>query len=336
MNAEGKERKRTLLTGDRPTGPLHIGHYIGSLKNRAALQTEYDTFIVVADIQTLSTNFDHPEHLPKDVRQVTLDNLSVGLDPEIVNIFVQSMVPQIAELTVIFSMFVTVNRLRHNPTIKTEARQYGFEENMTYGFLGYPVSQAADILFCRADIVPVGEDQMPVVEVSRFTARRFNELYGNVFPEPDGLKSETARLVGLDGRAKMSKSLGNCVYLSDSTQEVRKKLMSAVTDPARIHKDDPGHPEICTIFTYHRAFNREELPDIEERCRKGTIGCVACKQRLCQVIEETLEPIRERRIQFEKPGRVEEILKKGNEAACIEGSRTMQLVRYAMHTNYLD
>ncbi len=335
MNAETTGRKR-ILTGDRPTGPLHLGHYVGSLQNRVALQKEYETFIIVADVQTLSTNFDHPEHLPVDVRQVTLDNLSAGLDPDIVNIFIQSMVPQIAELTVFFSMFITVNRLRHNPTIKTEAGQYGFEENMTYGFLGYPVSQAADILFCRADLVPVGEDQLPVVEVSRFTARRFNELYGKVFPEPEGLKSETARLVGLDGQAKMSKSLGNCIYLHDSTEEVRKKLMSAVTDPARIHKDDPGHPQICTIFSYHRAFNRGELPDIEERCRKGTIGCVACKTRMLQVIENILEPVRERRIQFDKPGRVDEILKKGTEAACFEGSRTMQLVREAMHTDYFD
>ncbi len=330
-----KERKR-ILTGDRPTGPLHLGHFAGSLQNRVKLQKEYETFIIVADVQTLSTNFDHPEHLPADVWQVTLDNLSAGLDPEIVNIFIQSMVPQIAELTVFFSMFITVNRLRHNPTIKTEAGQHGFEENMTYGFLGYPVSQAADILFCRADLVPVGEDQLPVVEVSRFTARRFNELYGTVFPEPEGLKSETARLVGLDGKAKMSKSLGNCIYLRDSTEEVRKKLMSAVTDPARIHKDDPGHPEICTIFSYHQAFNREESPDIEERCRKGTIGCVACKKRMIQVIEEILDPIRERRIRFEKPGLIEEILKTGTEAACIEGSRTMQLVRGAMHTDYFD
>lgn len=333
MRIKGKKR---ILTGDRPTGPLHLGHYVGSLQNRVKLQKEYDTFIVVADVQTLSTNFNHPEHLPVDVRQVTLDNLSVGLDPEIVNIFIQSMVPQIAELTVFFSMFVTVNRLRHNPTIKTEATQHGFEENMTYGFLGYPVSQAADILFCRSDIVPVGEDQLPVVEVSRFIARRFNELYANVFPEPAGLRGETARLVGLDGRAKMSKSLRNCIYLSDPSKDVREKLMSAVTDPARIHKDDPGHPEICTIFSYHKAFNGKETPDIEERCRKGTIGCVACKKRLFQVIEEILEPIRERRVQFERPGHVDEILRKGTEAACIEGRETIQLVREAMHTDYFD
>jgi len=329
-----KGAMKRILTGDRPTGPLHLGHYVGSLMNRVRLQGDYETYIIVADIQTLSTNFDDPDHLPSDVRRITLDNLSVGLDPERVSIFVQSMVPQIAELTVIFSMFTTVNRLRHNPTIKTEAGQHGFEDNMTYGFLGYPVSQAADILFCRADLVPVGEDQMPVVEVSRFVARRFNELYSEVFPEPEGLMSETARLIGLDGQAKMSKSLGNCIYLSDTAEEVRKKLMSAVTDPARIRRDDPGHPEICTIFSYQKAFNPTEVCDIEERCRAGTIGCVACKKRMIEVIEMILGPIRERRLQFEAPGRVEEILRTGTEAARQEGERTMEMVRDAMHISY--
>jgi len=325
---------KRILTGDRPTGPLHLGHYVGSLKNRVRLQHELDTFIIVADVQTLSTNFDHPEHLPRDVRQVTLDNLSVGLDPDAVHIFVQSMVPQIAELTVFFSMFVTVNRLRHNPTIKTEAAQHGFEADMTYGFLGYPVSQAADILFCRADLVPVGEDQMPVVEVSRFVARRFNELYGEVFPEPDGLSGETPRLVGLDGQAKMSKSLGNCIYLSDPPEAVRSKVMSAVTDPARIRKDDPGHPEICTIFAYQKAFNAGESPEIERSCRAGSIGCVACKKRMIQILEEMLTPIRERRLLFEAPGRVEEILSAGTATARSEGERTMEMVREAMHISY--
>lgn len=335
MNAgeAGGIRKR-ILTGDRPTGPLHLGHFVGSLQNRVKLQHEYETFIIVADVQTLSTNFDHPENLPADVRQVTLDNLSAGLDPGVSRIFVQSMVPQIAELTVIFSMFVTVNRLKHNPTIKTEAGQYGFEDNMTYGFLGYPVSQAADILFCRADLVPVGEDQLPVVEVARFTARRFNELYAEVFPEPSGLKGAISRLVGLDGRAKMSKSLGNCIYLSDDSEQVRKKVMSAVTDPARIHRDDPGHPEVCTIFSYQLAFNADESTDIEERCRAGTIGCVACKKRMFQVLEELLEPIRERRTLFESPGLIEEVLMEGTRAARAEGAATMEMVREAMHLDY--
>jgi len=336
MNPNASNRRKRILTGDRPTGPLHLGHYVGSLRNRVRLQHEYDTFIIVADVQTLSTNFDHPEHLPTDVRRVALDNLSVGLDPALAKMFVQSMVPQIAELTVFFSMFVTVNRLRHNPTIKTEAAQHGFEADMTYGFLGYPVSQAADILFCRADLVPVGEDQMPVVEVSRFVARRFNELYGDVFPEPDGLTGETPRLVGLDGQAKMSKSLGNCIYLSDPPEAVREKVMGAVTDPARIRKDDPGHPEICTIFAWQKAFNAGECADIEERCRAGAIGCVACKKRMVQVLEELLAPIRDRRLLFEAPGRVEEILRAGTARATAEGERTMELVREAMHIAYFD
>ncbi len=327
-------KMKRILTGDRPTGPLHLGHYVGSLQNRVKLQHEYDTYIIVADIQTLSTNFDNPENLSMDVRRVTLDNLAVGLDPDVARIFVQSMVPQIAELTVIFSMLITVNRLKHNPTIKTEAGQYGFEENMTYGFLGYPVSQAADILFCRADLVPVGDDQLPVVEVSRFIARRFNELYGEVFTEPRSLCGNTPRLVGLDGRAKMSKSLKNCIYLSDSPDEVRSKVMSAVTDPARIHKDDPGHPEVCTIFSYHKAFNGDEVQNIAERCRAGTVGCVACKKRMVEVINALLDPVRERRALFDRSGMVEEILMEGTRHARDEGRKTMEKVREAVHMDY--
>jgi len=329
-----ENKMKRMLTGDRPTGPLHLGHYVGSLQNRVKLQDEFDTFIIIADVQTLSTNFEDPGHLKKDVREVVLDNLSAGLDPEKVNIYLQSMVPQVAELTVFFSMFVTVNRLRHNPTIKTESDQHGFGENMTYGFLGYPVSQAADILFCRADLVPVGEDQMPVVEVARFVARRFNELYGTVFPEPEGRVGETARLVGLDGKAKMSKSLGNCIYLKDTPEDIRRKVMSAVTDPARIHKDDPGHPDICTIFAYQCAFNAEESGNIEESCIKGEIGCVACKKNLINILDILLEPLRERRAQFDKPGLIEDILCAGTEVAIREGAKTMELVREAMQIDY--
>ncbi|HRY60916.1 MAG TPA: tryptophan--tRNA ligase, partial [Candidatus Fermentibacter sp.] len=217
--------KKRILTGDRPTGALHLGHLVGSLLNRAALQDQYETFIIVADVQALTTNFDRPDRLSDDVRQVALDNISAGLDPEKSVMFVQSMVPGIAELTVFFSMLVTVNRLRHNPTIKSEAGSYGYTD-MTYGFLGYPVSQAADILFCRADLVPVGEDQLPHIEMTRFVAGRFNELYGPVFPEPEALVSRVPRLVGTDGAAKMSKSLGNCIHLSDEPAVVREKVMS--------------------------------------------------------------------------------------------------------------
>lgn len=324
---------KRILTGDRPTGPLHLGHYVGSLRNRVKLQNKYDTFIIVADVQALTTHWETPELLKQNVREVALDNVAAGLDPERVSIFVQSMVPQIAELTVFFGLFTTVSRLRHNPTIKTEAKQYGFTD-MTYGFLGYPVSQAADILFCRADLVPVGEDQLPHVEVTRFVARRFNELYGKVFPEPDAMVSEVSRLVGLDGGAKMSKSLGNAIYLKDDPSEIRTKVMGAVTDPARIHKTDPGHPEICTIFAYHKAFNACEVEEIEESCRKGTHGCVACKKNLIGKLEEILAPIRERRKAFEAPGVIDDILRAGTERAVKAGRETMEMVRSSMQTDY--
>jgi tryptophanyl-tRNA synthetase len=322
-----------ILTGDRPTGPLHLGHFVGSLRNRVKLQDQYETYIIIADIQALTTHWETPELIRTNVREVTLDNIAAGLDLEKVSIFVQSMVPQIAELTVLFGLYTSVSRLKHNPTIKTEAKQYGFTD-MTYGFLGYPVSQAADILFCRANLVPVGEDQLPHVEVTRFVARRFNELYGEVFPEPRAMVSEISRLVGLDGNTKMSKSLGNAIYLKDDPSEIKKKVMSAVTDPARIHKTDPGHPEICTIFAYHKAFNSSEVPEIESSCRKGTIGCVACKKNLISRLEETLAPIRERRTRFDKPGVVEDILFEGTKRAIKAGEETMGMAREAMHTDY--
>jgi tryptophanyl-tRNA synthetase len=322
-----------ILTGDRPTGPLHLGHFAGSLRNRVKLQNQYETYIIVADIQALTTHWETPELIRTNVREVTLDNIAAGLDPEKTNIFVQSMVPQIAELTVLFGLYTSVSRLKHNPTIKTEAKQYGFTD-MTYGFLGYPVSQAADILFCRANLVPVGEDQLPHVEVTRFIARRFNELYAEVFPEPKAMISDISRLVGLDGSTKMSKSLGNAIYLKDDPAEIKKKVMSAVTDPARIHKTDPGHPEVCTIFAYHKAFNPSEVAEIESFCRKGTIGCVACKKNLVNKLEETLAPIRERRAQFDKPGVVEDLLFEGTKRAIKAGEETMGLAREAMHTDY--
>jgi len=324
---------KRILTGDRPTGPLHLGHYVGSLRNRVKLQTEYDTFIIVADVQALTTHWETPELLGANVREVALDNIAAGLDPERTSIFVQSMVPQIAELTVFFGLYTTVSRLRHNPTIKTEAKQYGFTD-MTYGFLGYPVSQAADILFCRADLVPVGEDQLPHVEITRFIARRFNELYGEVFPEPNALISEVPRLIGLDGNAKMSKSLGNAIYLSDDPEDIRKKVMGAVTDPARIHRTDPGHPDICTIFAYHKAFNADEVPEIEQCCKKGTIGCVACKNNLMGKLDSVLGPIRERRARYDRPGVIDDILRAGTERAVAAGRETLAMVRDAMHTDY--
>ncbi len=331
-----KEEKKRILTGDRPTGKLHLGHYVGSLKNRVELQEEYDTFLIIADVQALTTNFDRPEKLSEDVRQVARDYLAAGIDPEKTTIFVQSMVPQIAELTVFYSMLVTVNQLRHNPTIKTEADQYGYKE-MTYGFLGYPVSQAADITFCRAHLVPVGEDQIPHIEQTRKIVRKFNNMYGEVFPEPEALISDFPRLMGIYGEAKMSKSLNNAIYLNDDEEEVRGKIMKAKTDPARIHKDDPGHPEVCTVYHYHEAFNTEESDEIAERCRAGTIGCVACKKRLAKKLNEFLEPMRERRQKYlDNPELVEDIIKKGTERARKEAAETLEKVREVMKIDYFS
>jgi tryptophanyl-tRNA synthetase len=327
--------RQRILTGDRPTGPLHLGHYVGSLQNRVKLQHDYDTLVMIADVQALTTHFEHPEILKENVRIVCLDYLAAGIDPDIATIFVQSTVPEIAELTIFFSMFVTVNVLRHNPTIKTEARQYGFGDAMTYGFLGYPVSQAADITFCRANLVPVGADQMPHIELTRKIVRRFNELYGETLPEPDGMVGTVGRLAGLDGNAKMSKSLRNCINLSDPPDEVARQVNSAVTDPARIHAKDPGHPEVCNVFSYQKVFNTGLAPELEANCRAGTIGCVACKKTLIKALNDLLDPMRERRRRFEKdPDLLTQILKRGTGRARALGQETLRDVRRAMKIDY--
>ncbi len=325
--------KKRILTGDRPTGPLHLGHLVGSVANRARLQDEYETFVIIADIQTLTTHHDHPELLRQNVLNVAMDNLASGVDPDKSTLFVQSFVPQIAELTVIYSNLVTVQQLSHNPTIKTEAAQYHFEESMPYGFLGYPVSQAADITFCRAHLVPVGEDQAPHIEQTRKIVRKFNALYGDVLVEPEGMLAP--KLVGLDGNTKMSKSLGNAIFLSDSPETVRQKVNSALTDKARIHPTDKGHPDSCVVFAYHQTFNSEAVSNIEERCKAGTIGCVPCKKLLVDVLNNLLEPIRQRRAGYEKdPSTVWDILKAGTLRAREEAEATMALVRQAMSIDY--
>jgi len=333
---ENKSEDKRVLTGDRPTGKLHLGHYVGSLENRIKMSRQYDTFIIIADVQALTTNFDQPERLERDVLQAAEDYLAAGIDPEDVTICVQSMIPQIAELTVFYSMLVTVNQLERNPTVKAEAEQYNYED-MTYGFLGYPVSQAADITFCRANLVPVGEDQLPHLEQTRRIVRKFNNLYGEVFPVPEPKISDFSRLVGLDGKAKMSKSLNNAIFLSDSEAEVEDKVNQAVTDPSRIRIDDPGTPEDCTVFEYHRAFNEEEeVKDIKIRCRNGDIGCVACKEKLTVRINEFLQPMRERRVKYQNnPELIEEILYSGTERARQEAEKTMKRVRKTMKIDYL-
>lgn len=328
--------KKRILTGDRPTGKLHLGHYVGSLANRVALQHEYESFIIIADVQALTTHWEKEENLAQDIYDITLDYLAAGLDPKLATIFLQSMIPEIHELTMYYSMFTAVNVLRHNPTVKTEAAQHGFKD-MTYGFLGYPLSQAADISIFKAHLVPVGEDQIPHIELARKIVRRFNDLYQPVLVEPEALVGTTPRLVGLDGKNKMSKSLNNAIYLSDTPEVVQAKVREAVTDPARIRKTDLGHPEICTVFEYHRVFNPLQVETVESDCRQGKIGCVACKNNLAGVLNTLLDPMRETRHYYEnRPGEVKDILMAGTARAHGVAIETMSEVRAAMKINYFE
>ncbi|HEY32985.1 MAG TPA: tryptophan--tRNA ligase [Dehalococcoidia bacterium] len=330
-----EKTKKRILTGDRPTGPMHVGHYIGSLENRVRLQGKYDCFFIVADYQFLTDHLRETEKVEQNIRLTILDWLSVGMDPAKSTFFIQSMVPEIAELTMYFSMLVTVARLHRNPTVKEEFKESGLRA-MSYGFLGYPVSQAADILIVRSDLVPVGDDNVPHVEQTREVARTFNRLFGEVFPVPKPLIGEVPRLPGTDGK-KMGNSMDNAIYLSDTPEEVQQKVGAAITDPARIRATDKGHPDICNIYQYHRAYNREEALYIAELCRQGKIGCVACKQNLAAKLNAFLDPVRERRAFFEaKPSIIGEALREGNERTRQEGRETLGLVREAMHFNYKE
>lgn len=325
------EQKKRILTGDRTTGKLHLGHYVGSLKSRVELQDTYDTFILLADIQALTTHFEHPELINSSIYDVAMDNLSVGLDPEKVTIIQQSQVTSIAELTIFYSMIVSVNQLRHNPTIKTEAKNYGYAD-LSYGFLGYPVSQTADITFCNARLVPVGEDQIPHIELARKIVRKFNDLYGTSIVEPEPKLSAVGRLSGLDGNAKMGKSLGNAIYLSDSPETVWERVRNAVTDPARVTVKIPGHPEICNVYKYHCIFNPEEKDDIADRCRNAQIGCVACKKRLNEVLNALLDPIRERRAYYEEhKNLVRDLIVEGTRKANEIGNENLKAIKEKMH-----
>ena len=334
--------KKIVLTGDRPTGKLHIGHYFGSLKTRVELQESgnYDQYILIADVQALTDNFSNPEKVRKNVREVAMDYLSVGIDPSKTTIYIQSMIPEVAELTVYYSNLVTIARLQRNPTVKTEIAQKRdvFGESVTYGFLGYPVSQAADITAFEGKLVPVGEDQLPLIEQCREIVRKFNSIYGDVLVEPEAVLSSTKRIKGLDGNEKMGKSLGNAIYLSDSEEEITKKVMGAVTDPNRIRKDDLGNPDICMVAYYHNLFTpKEELSKICEECRAGKRGCVAWKRELAKNIIETLKPIREKREYYEAhPELVDKILMEGTEKARKKAKETMAKVRKAMKLDYFE
>jgi tryptophanyl-tRNA synthetase len=323
-----------MLTGDRITGRLHLGHYAGSLQNRAALQKKYESYVLLADVQALTTHFDQPGRIAGHLREVALDYLAAGIDPDHTQFVVQSLIPEIAELTVFFSMFVTVNSLRHNPTVKAESEGAGLDQ-LYYGFLGYPVSQAADITVFKATVIPVGDDQLPHIEQTRKIVRRFNDLYRPVLKEPEALISPVPRLPGLDGRHKMSKSKGNAIVLDASPEETAKAIQKAVTDPSRIRKNDPGHPGLCPIYAYHKAFREEGAEEIRVSCSSGTIGCAECKSLAAARISEITGPMRERRRTFEaRPKQVDEILLSGTSRARSIARETMKEVRDAMGIAY--
>ncbi len=332
--------KKRILTGDRPTGKLHIGHYFGSLKKRVEMQNsgEYDMYILIADVQALTDNFNNPEKVRKNVRELAMDYLSCGIDPEKTTIYIQSMIPETAELTIYYSNLVTIARLERNPTVKTEIAQKRelFGESVTYGFLGYPVSQAADITTFEGELVPAGEDQEPLIEQCREIVRKFNSIYGDVLVEPKIVLSEGKRIKGLDGNEKMGKSLGNAIYLSDSEEEITKKVMSAVTDPNRIKKDDLGNPDICMVAYYHNLFTpKEDVKTVCEECRAGKRGCVACKKQLAKNIIKYLRPIREKRAYYEAhPEEVDKILIEGTKRAREVAKETMKKVKKAMKLDY--
>ena len=330
--------KQVLLTGDRPTGKLHLGHFVGSIQNRVALQETYDkAFYMVADVQALTDNADNPEKVRDNVMEVVLDNLACGVDPAKTTFFIQSQIPEIAELTVFFLNLVTLARLKRNPTVKDEMNQKGYGEDVSAGFLIYPVSQAADILFCKGTIVPVGEDQIPHIEQANEIVHKFNAIYGEVFPKVKVVTSDVGRLVGIDGNAKMSKSLGNGIYLSDSNAEIEKKVMMMYTDPGHIHVQDPGKVEGNVVFQYLDIFDTDkgEVARLKGEYQKGGLGDVVIKKRLIGILQELITPIRERREALaQDPQAIMKILEEGTARARETAQETLREVRTAMKINY--
>ena len=345
---------KVILTGDRPTGKLHLGHYIGSLRRRVELQNAGDyekMFVFMADVQALTDNADNPEKIRQNIIEVALDYLAAGLDPEKCTLFIQSQIPELAELTTYLMNLITVSRVQRNPTVKTEIKMRNFEANIPLGFFCYPVSQAADITLFKATTVPAGEDQEPMLEVTRELVRRFNNVYGEVLVEPDILLPENLtarRLPGTDGKEKMSKSLGNCIYLSDPADEVWQKVRSMYTDPTHVNLNDPGHIEGNAVFTYLDAFSTDEhfaefwpdyknLDELKDHYRRGGLGDMKCKKFLNQVLNQFLEPMRQRRHEFEQDiPEIYNILRRGTERARETAAQTMDEVRRAMQINYFD
>ena len=345
---------KIILTGDRPTGKLHLGHYIGSLRRRVELQNlgDYDKmFVFMADVQALTDNADNPEKIRQNIIEVALDYLSVGSDPEKCVLYIQSMIPELAELTTYFMNLITVSRVQRNPTVKTEIKMRNFEANIPMGFFAYPVSQAADIAAFKGTTVPAGEDQEPMIEVTREIVRRFNQVYAPVLVEPTIMLPQNAtarRLPGTDGKEKMSKSLGNCIYLSDDADTVWQKVRGMYTDPTHVNVSDPGHIEGNAVFTYLDAFSTDEdfaefwpefanLEELKAAYSAGGIGDMKCKKLLNSVLNKMLDPIRVRRHEFEQDiPEVYNILKKGSDVARAEAAKTMDEVRAAMQINYFD
>lgn len=329
--------KKRILTGDRPSGRLHLGHYVGSLANRVKLQDDYEQFILIADVQALTDNFTNPQIVADSVKELVLDYVAAGIDPSKNTIVVQSKMPAIAELTVFYMNLVSLNRVLRNPTVKSEIEQKGMGESVPAGFAMYPVSQAADITAFAADLVPVGDDQLPMIEQTREIVRKFNSLYGEVLKEPEALLGEYPRLVGLDGKAKMSKSLGNCIFLADTAEEVQKKVMSMYTDPSRLKPTDPGTVEGNPVFIYHEAFNpdKEGVEELKARYRAGTVGDVEVKQKLIVAINNLLEPMRARRAELESnPEKIEAILRGGADRGKAITEEVLLSVKKAMKINY--
>lgn len=345
---------KIILTGDRPTGKLHLGHYVGSLRRRVELQEKGDferMFVFMADVQALTDNADNPEKIRRNIVEVALDYLSAGLDPEKCTLFIQSQIPELAELTTYLMNLVSVARIQRNPTVKTEIKLRNFEQNIPLGFFCYPVSQAADITLFKATTVPAGEDQEPMIEVTRELVRRFNSVYGEVLVEPEIMLPENAtarRLPGTDGKEKMSKSLGNCIYLSDSADEVWQKVRSMYTDPNHLNVSDPGTVEGNAVFTYLDAFSTDDdfatfwpdyqnLEELKDHYRRGGLGDMKCKKFLNQVLNKMLEPIRERRHELERDiPAIYDILQKGSDQARAVAAQTMDEVRHAMRIDYFD
>lgn len=332
---------KTIITGDRPTGRMHLGHYFGSIQNRVKMQYDYDTYILIADVQALTDNFDNPDKVRKSVHELALDYLASGIDPKHSHIYIQSLIPEVAELTVYFSNLVTVSRLYRNPTTKHEANQKADKfgesgESITYGFLGYPVSQAADITCFNGELVPGGEDQMPLVEQCREIVRKFNSIYGDTLKEPEILLSENKRIKGLDGNDKMGKSLGNAIYLVDSEEEISKKIMGAVTDENKIKRDDPANPNKCMVYYYHKLVNnKENINKVCDECQKGTRGCVQCKKELIESMNNFLSDFRaKRKVYEENPELVDKILADGTREALKKAKEQMVKVKKAMKLDY--